>query len=84
VCLYVEGMSKHNAADLAYAEAHANAKLIAAAPELYDALLAIMKDPFGCRFCDSGKLRKPDDPEKTHDDDCGFFLARAAIAKVGS
>jgi hypothetical protein len=50
--------------------------------ELVSALHAILNEPFGCRFCDSGKLRTPDNPEKTHDDDCGFLLARAALAKA--
>lgn len=37
-CMYVDGMSAHNAKDLAWEEAHANARLIAAAPELLEAL----------------------------------------------
>lgn len=52
----------------------------ARADVLLAALNAIMIEPYGCRFCDSGKLRKPGDPAKDHDDDCGFLLARAAIA----
>ena len=50
------------------------------AARLRVALNAIMIEPYGCRFCHSGKLIKPNDPEKDHDDDCGFLLARAAIA----
>lgn len=41
------------------------------------ALHAILADPHGCRFCDSGVLR---DPAKEHDHSCGFELARAALA----
>lgn len=43
---------------------------------LLDALKAIIDQPYGCRFCDSGKLR---DASKSHDDNCAFMLARAAI-----
>lgn len=41
------------------------------------ALKAILADPYGCPFCDSGKLRNP---AKPHDEDCGFALARAALS----
>ncbi len=58
----------------------ANARLIAAAPELYAALKALMAEPYGCPFCDSGKLRMPNNPAKDHEVDCGFALARAALA----
>lgn len=59
-----------------------NIRLIAAAPELLSALKAIVADPYGCRFCDSGKLRTPNNPEKDHDATCGYVLARAATAKA--
>lgn len=38
-----------------------------------EALEAILKEPFGCGFCDSGKLRNP---KKEHNDDCGFYMAQ--------
>ena len=44
-----------------------------------EVLEAILKDPYGCRFCDSGKLRKPNDPKKDHDYDCGYLLALEAL-----
>lgn len=36
------------------------------------ALRLIIADPYGCRFCDSGKLRNP---SKDHDEACGFAMA---------
>lgn len=36
------------------------------------AVRAIMAEPHGCVFCDSGKLRNP---KKQHDPMCGFGLA---------
>lgn len=58
----------------------ANALLMAAAPDLYAALEAVTRAPFGCRFCDSGSLRAPQ--SKGHDANCGFALAAAALAKA--
>lgn len=46
------------------------------------ALLAIKRDPYGCPFCDSGKLRKPNDPNKGHNDDCGYLLLDAALKET--
>jgi hypothetical protein len=43
------------------------------------ALRRIVASPYGCRFCDSGKLRTPNNPAKDHDDDCGFLMADAAL-----
>jgi hypothetical protein len=43
---------------------------------LETALRAILAEPYGCRFCDSGVLRNP---QKGHDADCGFFLAASAL-----
>lgn len=43
------------------------------------ALRAIIADPYGCPFCDSGKLRNP---AKGHDSDCGFALADAVLTKT--
>lgn len=48
-----------------------------------EALQAILKDPHGCAFCDSGKLRRSvADPSKLceHDERCGFKLAQKALA----
>jgi len=36
-------------------------------------------DPYGCRFCDFGVLRKPGIPEKDHDEDCLYLAARAYL-----
>jgi len=41
------------------------------------ALRAILADPYGCQFCDSGKLRSP---HKPHDDNCGYRLAEMVLA----
>jgi hypothetical protein len=38
---------------------------------------AILAEPYGCAFCDSGKLRNP---EKGHNERCGFWLLEAALA----
>lgn len=43
---------------------------------LESALSAILADPYGCRFCDSGKLRHP---HGCHDPECGYGRA----AKIG-
>lgn len=46
---------------------------------------ALARDAYGCRFCDSGKLRKPNDPHKDHDDDCAWVaLAAYRDSKEGS
>lgn len=45
------------------------------------ALRAILADPYGCRFCDSGKLR---DPHRPHDDSCGYRLAEMVIATTAT
>jgi hypothetical protein len=45
--------------------------------ELQAALEAILAEPYGCCFCDSGKLRNSD---KQHDPACGFAMARKALA----
>lgn len=41
------------------------------------ALRAILKEPYGCVFCDSGKLRNP---AKPHDPECGFAMAADAFS----
>lgn len=51
----------------------------AEAPHLLRALALILAEPYGCAFCDSGKLRNP---ERGHADDCGFGVARAAVARA--
>ena len=56
-----------------------NARLIAAAPDLLDALRLIMLEPHGCPMCDSGKLRNPD---SQHWDACGFARAGEALEKA--
>lgn len=47
-----------------------------------EALGAILRDPTGCPFCDSGKLRKSVRTGELceHDEKCGFKLAHAAMS----
>lgn len=46
-----------------------------AAKEKYEpAIRAILAEPHGCPFCDSGKLRNPN---KGHGESCGFAMAEA-------
>jgi hypothetical protein len=63
----------------AHDEHRANARLIAAAPEMLAALRAILAEPYGCSLCDSGK---PRNPSKGHQADCPFEAARAAITRA--
>jgi hypothetical protein len=58
------------------------AKHARAASDVGVALRAILADPHGCRFCDYGKLRTPDDPSKAHDSTCGYLLAELALAET--
>lgn len=51
-------------------------QLSAKRSELERAVLAILREPYGCAFCDSGKLRNP---EKQHDAKCGFWMAACAV-----
>jgi hypothetical protein len=58
-------------------------------PERVLALLAVVRaakamreNPDGCPFCDAGKLRKPNDPEKGHDHDCTVACFDAALAEL--
>jgi hypothetical protein len=39
----------------------------------------LLTNPFGCRFCDYGVLREPDNPLKGHDEDCPYLAARAYL-----
>jgi hypothetical protein len=65
-------------------ECAANARLIAAAPDIGAALERLLSEPYGCGFCDSGKLRKRvDGGEPFHADDCGYPMASAALVKAG-
>lgn len=56
------------------------AALLNAFPALVEASKRVLAEPYGCRFCDSGKLRNP---TKGHDDDCGFLMLRGALQKAG-
>jgi hypothetical protein len=58
--------------------------------QLRQALEAILAEPHGCVFCDSGLLRC-DNPNfksfykgerKEHESDCGFAMARAALSST--
>jgi hypothetical protein len=40
------------------------------------ALAALLAEPHGCVYCDSGKLRNP---AKPHEADCGFLMAERAL-----
>ena len=51
-----------------------------AVKQLVEAVKAIEDSPFGCVFCDSGKLRNP---AKEHDYGCGFSMMRAALRDLG-
>lgn len=43
---------------------------------LAEALKALLREPYGCPFCDSGMLRNP---RKVHLPDCGYALAATAL-----
>jgi hypothetical protein len=52
---------------------------------LVAALRALLAEPYGCPFCDCGKLRKRvDGREPFHADDCAYLIARAALSKAES
>lgn len=69
------------ALDKLYRSAEGDAhELLEDAERMHAALKAIMHDPQGCVFCDSGTLRNPDKP---HRDDCGFRLAALALGTDG-
>ncbi len=72
-----EGAAPWQTADYQRALAQAQARV----RELKAALRALLANPYGCPFCDSGKLRTEGVPEKDHNDDCGYVLARAALAE---
>jgi len=49
-----------------------------------DALKAILSNPSGCVYCDSGALRRPPayphaTPNSEHEPTCGFFMAQQII-----
>lgn len=48
-----------------------------------EALQAIVNNPDGCPFCDSGKLRTPNNPAKGHTETCGFAMAEDVLKKAG-
>ena len=45
----------------------------------HDIIQRFVNDPGGCPFCDYGVLRKPNDPEKDHDEDCVYLAAHAYL-----
>jgi hypothetical protein len=49
-----------------------------AGPAALSILTALLKEPYGCRFCDSGKLRS----EKPHDDACPYLAAEQLLEAV--
>lgn len=49
--------------------------------EMEKAIRQILTEPYGCVFCDSGKLRNP---VKHHAINCGFWMAQCAIQFVGA
>ena len=58
-------------------------EFIITAVNSHDALVAALQElllePHGCPFCDSGTLRNP---AKGHTHECGFEMARKALAQV--
>ena len=60
-------------------ETLANARLIAAAPDLLAALKAVSETGEDCPMCDRGRLRNP---QKSHWPECPFGRAYAVIAKA--
>lgn len=56
----------------------AYARGAASSVPLRAALKAILDEPHGCVFCDSGKLRNP---SKDHDPKCGFAMAQRELAR---
>ena len=44
------------------------------------ALRGLLAEPYGCPFCDAGKLRTEGVPAKDHNTDCPYFVARALLA----
>ena len=60
-------------------ENKADAMLIAAAPDLLNALQMIFEEPQGCSLCDCGV---PRNPKKGHQPDCPYELARLAVEKA--
>jgi hypothetical protein len=59
----------------------ANARLIAAAPDLLAALKAVAETDDDCPMCDRGRLRNP---QKTHWPECPYGRAQSLIVKVES
>jgi hypothetical protein len=57
----------------------ANARLIALAPELLEALRAVSETGDDCPMCDRGRLRNP---QKSHWPECPFGRALKVIAKA--
>ncbi len=53
-------------------------RLLAENERLGAALLAIQAEPYGCPFCDSGKLRNP---TKGHTAECGYLKMDAALRR---
>jgi hypothetical protein len=73
--------SSFKAAVQACENAHNRAAALAAAGNgLAEAIGAVLKEPYGCAWCDSGTLRKPGIPGKEHDDQCPYRLLHAALA----
>ena len=67
------------------AERHRITELEAERDALRAALIAVTKEPQGCRFCHTGRLITPNNPEKGHDAGCGFLLAaRAPLNKTAA
>ena len=47
--------------------------------EMKAALQAILADPYGCPFCDSGQLRNP---ERGHRPECGYRMAKRVMGET--
>lgn len=55
---------------------HAVRRMVQRFKEIEAAGRRILAEPFGCPFCDSGKLRNP---AKNHLEDCGFAMMTKAL-----
>lgn len=62
-----------------YGDRKASEDAITIVGALRAALIAVTKEPQGCRFCHAGRLITPNNPEKGHDAGCGFLLAARAL-----
>ncbi len=80
---HAEFCEKHPIRTLAAVRARAEAAEGREA-KLRDAVSAVLREPYGCAWCDSGTLRKPGVPDKEHDPQCPYVLLHAALTESAS